>query len=366
MQTFGLFMGNLFLQFEKDRLYWLRYCFGTLDAATMIDIKRAKKQKAKELYDESKKPKSEAGDEESSDDSQDGDVEIVSKEEAVNLEQAASNNQKDDLMKISGGSFDDLVVVPQQGDSAVSQASTEVENQTAEDSAGNQTEDKPADEAAVAIETTKLTSPAISSEAGVPEEALITEKSGEETKKSENIESAEAIVKAEAEATSSKSAPELVIEEIDPIAVQRKLNGQEPTTNLLLSMPQRLVEYLLSVQLEWLKEFGLINRKQGTWLYATMSCLQVPFEPDVICDLRQIALQCVRIRDLAKQCILESEVGPSAEHPASPITLIKTEESSFGLIDVVSSCNLFISIVVDYFIQKDLNKFLTYDGRDEF
>ncbi|CAG7731989.1 unnamed protein product [Allacma fusca] len=367
-----------FSSFERDRIYWLRYCFGTLDAAKMIEMKRARKIRAKELYDAKKK--FDVGSKETPDDSQDSDVEIVCAEEVKKLsDKGDEKSTDDDLMKISGGSMDELVVIPscsesssdirvpsdvKKSDEIMDQPAAEIALQTSIPVTGNA--------GTASCESAEREPSQTESIAAAPEpDTNFTAVEVEDSKiKEEILDVAKESVKTISDSVSSTPAAVVDEEFVDPMIEHRKLNGQQPTTNLLLSMPQRLTEYLLTLHLDWLKEFGLINRKQGSWLFAIMTALQVPFEPDVVSDLRQVALQCVRLRDIAKGCILQSGIPldekSNKEKLEEPTYRVINSEDNFGLEDVISSCNLFISIVVDYFVQKDLNKYLTVEGKDEF
>lgn len=94
----------------------------------------------------------------------------------------------------------------------------------------------------------------------------------------------------------------------------------QPKLSITLRLGQRLLEQLLQMLSEWLSDDNLadlgtassataaepivnqcdLNANEqwlGSWLYAVLSCLQTPLEPDVHSTLRDIARACIRLRN---------------------------------------------------------------------
>lgn len=95
----------------------------------------------------------------------------------------------------------------------------------------------------------------------------------------------------------------------------------QPKLSIILRLNQRTLEQLLSMLAEWLKGehmeeivcssssaaanhsiLDLSNSDQwlGSWLYAVLSCLHLPLEPDVHFTLRDIARTLMRLRSRLK------------------------------------------------------------------
>ncbi|XP_049774951.1 gem-associated protein 2 isoform X2 [Schistocerca cancellata] len=100
-----------------------------------------------------------------------------------------------------------------------------------------------------------------------------------------------------------------------------------PLVSVVLPLPQRLVEWLLQCNVEWLSDSERLTQYQGRWIYALMACLELPLTPESCSSLRTLARECARIRAY--------EVS-NAEEP------------------VVIPLNLLICLVANYFRQMDL------------
>lgn len=73
----------------------------------------------------------------------------------------------------------------------------------------------------------------------------------------------------------------------------------------MLQIDQPTLEILLDYQLEWLNDDDCTDlsgmyKWLGTWLYATLACLHLPFEPNTHSILRQIARTCIRLKNNLK------------------------------------------------------------------
>ncbi|KAJ8667631.1 hypothetical protein QAD02_009294 [Eretmocerus hayati] len=100
----------------------------------------------------------------------------------------------------------------------------------------------------------------------------------------------------------------------------------EPTLTVVLSMNQPTIEQVLEYLVDFLLEQESIQPALGRWLYALLSALELPLNPDVCSCLRSLA---------RTSSTLRSQLDPSKVNEAA-------------------SLNLFICIVARYFRQLDL------------
>ncbi|OXU29831.1 hypothetical protein TSAR_000424 [Trichomalopsis sarcophagae] len=100
----------------------------------------------------------------------------------------------------------------------------------------------------------------------------------------------------------------------------------EPTLTVILSMNQPTIEQVLEYLVEYLEEQISIQPPLGRWLYALLSALELPLNPDMCSCLRSLARTCSKMR---------SQLASSCANDAI-------------------SLNLFICLVARYFRQLDL------------
>ncbi|XP_057319538.1 gem-associated protein 2 [Microplitis mediator] len=98
-----------------------------------------------------------------------------------------------------------------------------------------------------------------------------------------------------------------------------------PTLDIIFSMNQPLVEQVLEYLVEQVDTKGL-SSELGRWIYALLSVLEIPLNPDICSCLRTLARACSRAR----------------------ANLASSDDS------IVSTMNLFICLVARYFRQLDL------------
>ncbi|XP_035205568.1 gem-associated protein 2-like [Stegodyphus dumicola] len=122
----------------------------------------------------------------------------------------------------------------------------------------------------------------------------------------------------------------------EPSAKGKKLrlseSGNEPLLSVVAHLNQRSVIRLLSYHIDWLED-GSFTHDQGVWIYALLVCLEKPLEPDT----------CALLRSLSRCC---------TTHRAK---LNNPEDT------VLKSLNLIISIIANYFDQKDMSDKFTTD-----
>ncbi|KAL7305979.1 hypothetical protein TKK_0001449 [Trichogramma kaykai] len=103
-------------------------------------------------------------------------------------------------------------------------------------------------------------------------------------------------------------------------------NYIEPLLSIILSINQPSIEQVLEYLVNYLEKQELIQAELGRWLYALLSALELPLNPDMCSCLRSLARYCASMR-------------------------AKLESTKIN--DVVS-LNLFICLVARYFRQLDL------------
>jgi len=103
-------------------------------------------------------------------------------------------------------------------------------------------------------------------------------------------------------------------------------SGNPPLLSILVNIGQPMVDILLNWHSQWLEECNHITHLHGQWIFALLSCLELPLHPDTCSTIRFIARVCQRIRN--------SMVDPEASE--------------------LAAVNLIICLVGRYFSQTDL------------
>ncbi|KAE8750895.1 hypothetical protein FOCC_FOCC002323 [Frankliniella occidentalis] len=103
-------------------------------------------------------------------------------------------------------------------------------------------------------------------------------------------------------------------------------SGSPPLLSILVNIGQPMVDTLLNWHSQWLEECNHITHLHGQWIFALLSCLELPLHPDTCSTLRYIARICQQIRN--------SMVEPEASQ--------------------LAAVNLLICLVGRYFSQSDL------------
>lgn len=102
--------------------------------------------------------------------------------------------------------------------------------------------------------------------------------------------------------------------------------GNPPLLSILVNIGQPMVDLLLNWHSQWLEECDHITHLHGQWIFALLSCLELPLHPDTCSTIRHIARLCQQIRN----------------------TMVDPEESELAAV------NLIICLVGRYFNQTDL------------
>ncbi|XP_034255713.1 gem-associated protein 2 [Thrips palmi] len=103
-------------------------------------------------------------------------------------------------------------------------------------------------------------------------------------------------------------------------------SGSPPLLSILVNMGQPMVDTLLNWHSQWIEECNHMTHRHGQWIFALLSCLELPLHPDTCSTIRFIARTCQQIRNIM--------VDPDA-----------TE---------LAAVNLLICLVGRYFSQMDL------------
>jgi len=123
-----------------------------------------------------------------------------------------------------------------------------------------------------------------------------------------------------------------------------------PQMSIMLNIGQRSLEQLVNMNLGWLKHYGWVHELQGEWFYALLVCLQKPLEADVMADLREIAKICRKTR---------AAIWKSQEEYSGSADENTNETNRANIATFLNTMNLFISLVGNYFQQRDLADTLT-------
>ncbi|KAK3918755.1 Gem-associated protein 2 [Frankliniella fusca] len=102
--------------------------------------------------------------------------------------------------------------------------------------------------------------------------------------------------------------------------------GSPPLLSILVNIGQPMVDTLLNWHSQWLEECNHITHRHGQWIFALLSCLELPLHPDTCSTLRHIARLCQQLRS----------------------SMIEPEASQLAAV------NLLICLVGRYFCQTDL------------
>lgn len=70
----------------------------------------------------------------------------------------------------------------------------------------------------------------------------------------------------------------------------------EPTLTVILSMNQPKIEQVLEYLIEHIEAEKVIDVQLGRWLYALLTALELPLNPDMCSCLRSLARTCSTIR----------------------------------------------------------------------
>ena len=108
------------------------------------------------------------------------------------------------------------------------------------------------------------------------------------------------------------------------------MTGDQPSLNLILSLPSQVCEQVLEYLVSWL-HLTTWRHEVGVWLYSLLVRLDKPLTPDVGSLLRDLVLICASLR----RNIADDISG--GDHD-----------------ETVAALNLFICIVAKYFGQADL------------
>nr|CAD7463099.1 unnamed protein product [Timema tahoe] len=106
--------------------------------------------------------------------------------------------------------------------------------------------------------------------------------------------------------------------------------GMMPLVSILLSMSQVAILQLLDYHVDWLEQKSTFTYHQGRWLYALLTCVELPLIPETCSTVRTLARECSRIR----------------------ATLDPADENT------LDQLNFFICLVTKYFRQYDLGEVL--------
>lgn len=103
------------------------------------------------------------------------------------------------------------------------------------------------------------------------------------------------------------------------------VEGSTPLLSLVCSMSQPILEQVLGYHVSWMEVTGFTSQ-QGRWFYSLLACLEKPLTPETCSTLRSLARACATLR----------------------LKLSSNEDPR------LSPLNLLITLVANYFDQKDL------------
>jgi len=103
--------------------------------------------------------------------------------------------------------------------------------------------------------------------------------------------------------------------------------GNPPLLSIILYMAQHNVIRLILYHIDWLERHPVFSHEQGEWLYALLLCLEKPLDPDTCSLLRRLSRICSTLR---------SKLSDPHDEFLNPL-------------------NLLITIISDYFDQKDMS-----------
>lgn len=146
------------------------------------------------------------------------------------------------------------------------------------------------------------------------------------------------------------------------------LDGCKPLMSLMLLLSQLQIRQLIDYQSEWITKYGFVNKCQGEWLYALLSCVEKPLEPSSMASIRMICKSLIIIRNnFTSKINNENKVdvcndnGKEEDDEGTekvPVTVEMQDLSIESDIpensEFINSLNLFIYLIADYFCQKDL------------
>lgn len=80
-------------------------------------------------------------------------------------------------------------------------------------------------------------------------------------------------------------------------------NEPKLSTMLRISQDERNLAKLLKHQYNWLQDIKIEDFKLnlpwiGKWIYSSLTCINTPVEPNMHSAVREIAKQCIRLRNL--------------------------------------------------------------------
>ena len=116
----------------------------------------------------------------------------------------------------------------------------------------------------------------------------------------------------------------------ETVSARSGVTGDQPSLNLILSLPSQVCEQVLEYLVSWL-HLTTWRHEVGVWLYSLLVRLDKPLTPDVGSLLRDLVLICASLR-----------------------RNIAADISGGDHDETVAALNLFICIVAKYFGQADL------------
>lgn len=102
--------------------------------------------------------------------------------------------------------------------------------------------------------------------------------------------------------------------------------GSPPLLSILVNIGQPMVDTLLNWHSQWLEECNHFTHLHGQWIFALLSCLELPLHPDTCSTIRFIARICQQIRN--------SMVEPDTSELAAVNLLICLVGRYFGQTDL--------------------------------
>ncbi|XP_034950878.1 gem-associated protein 2 [Chelonus insularis] len=109
-------------------------------------------------------------------------------------------------------------------------------------------------------------------------------------------------------------------------ASNQETEAHQPSLSIILSMNQSMVEQVLEYLVDEVENKGTLTPQMGRWIYALLTIIEMPLDPDVCACLRTLARACSKLR----------------------ASLTSEDDTQ------VSTMNLFICLVARYFKQLDL------------
>lgn len=103
-------------------------------------------------------------------------------------------------------------------------------------------------------------------------------------------------------------------------------DGSPPLLSIFVNIGQPMVDTLLNWHSQWLEECNHISHRHGQWIFALLSCLELPLHPDTCSTIRYMARVCQKIRN----------------------AMVEPDETELAAV------NLIICLVGKYFCQADL------------